>query len=172
MTSVTRPSALQVKPVVVIRSRRRRKTVQAREVGAWVEILIPAWMSAAEEAHWVGEMRRRLARREPGTNDDLARRARDLASRYRLPAPTGVTWSTRQGHRWGSCTPATGTIRISDRLAEAPGWVLDYVLIHELAHLKVPAHNARFDALVGRYPRTERARGFLEGWSMAEARTL
>jgi predicted metal-dependent hydrolase len=165
----TRPSALASKPVVVIRSRRRSKTVQARELGAWVEVLIPAWMSAAEEAHWVGEMRRRLAHREPGTNEALARRARELARRYRLPRPTAVSWSARQDHRWGSCTPASGTIRVSARLAEAPGWVLDYVLIHELAHLKVAAHNARFDALVRRYPRTERARGFLEGWSMGEA---
>lgn len=164
-----RPSALESKPVVVIRSRRRSKTVQAREVGAWVEVLIPSWMSAAEEAHWVGEMRRRLAHREPGTDAELARRARELARRYSLPLPTGVTWSRRQGHRWGSCTPATGTIRISARVAEAPGWVLDYVLVHELAHLKVAAHDARFDALVARYPRSERARGFLEGWSMFEA---
>ena len=67
--------------------------------------------------------------------------------------------------RWGSCTPADGTIRISARLASEPGWVLDYVIVHELAHLVVAGHNRRFWALVRRYPRSERARG----WLMARA---
>jgi hypothetical protein len=69
--------------------------------------------------------------------------------------------------RWGSCTPADGTIRVSERLREMPGWVLDYVLVHELAHLLVPGHGADFWELVGRYPRAERARGYLEGVAAA-----
>ena len=48
-----------------------------------------------------------------------------------------------------------------------PGWVLDYVLVHELAHLLVPGHGADFWELVGRYPRSERARGYLEGVAAA-----
>lgn len=44
-----------------------------------------------------------------------------------------------------------------------PGHVIDYVLLHELAHLIEPAHDDRFWALVDRFPRSERARGFLEG---------
>jgi hypothetical protein len=44
-----------------------------------------------------------------------------------------------------------------------PPWVIDYVLVHELVHLLVPGHGADFWALVARYPRTERAKGFLEG---------
>jgi hypothetical protein len=70
-------------------------------------------------------------------------------------------------HRWGSCTPANRTIRISSRLKQMPEWVLDYVLVHELAHLLVAAHDASFWALVDRYERTERARGYLEGYATA-----
>ena len=66
-----------------------------------------------------------------------------------------------QAWRWGSCTPSDGAVRISSRLAREPGWVLDYVIVHELAHLLVASHGQAFWALVNRYPRTERARGFL-----------
>jgi predicted metal-dependent hydrolase len=74
-----------------------------------------------------------------------------------------------QAWRWGSCTPSEGTIRISSRLAAEPAWVLDYVIVHELAHLSVACHDARFWALVHRYPRAERARGFLMARGMADA---
>jgi catechol 2,3-dioxygenase-like lactoylglutathione lyase family enzyme len=111
-----------------------------------------------------------MAQRNPRVDDEeLVRRATALARRYRLPAPTSVRWSDRQGRRWGSCTPSTGSIRVSARLATAPSWVLDYVVVHELAHLSVPAHDARFHALVSRYPRSQRAQGFLDAWGLAPA---
>lgn len=69
--------------------------------------------------------------------------------------------------RWASCTPADTTIRVSERLRDVPAWVLDYVLVHELAHLREAGHNARFWELVRRYPKTERAIGYLEGLSAA-----
>jgi predicted metal-dependent hydrolase len=46
-------------------------------------------------------------------------------------------------------------------LAAYPAWVLDYVVVHELAHLLVESHGPAHDALVERYPYAERARGFL-----------
>ena len=59
---------------------------------------------------------------------------------------------------------ATGEILISHRLTDVPPWVLDYVIVHELAHLREAGHSAAFDALVARYPLTERARGYLEAF--------
>jgi predicted metal-dependent hydrolase len=56
---------------------------------------------------------------------------------------------------------ATGAIRVSSALGAYPRWVLDYVVVHELAHLVHPDHGAAFWGLVDRYPRAERARGFL-----------
>jgi broad specificity phosphatase PhoE/predicted metal-dependent hydrolase len=150
-----------VKKVEVVRSPRRRKTVQAREVNGVLRVSIPATMTKADEAHWVAEMIRRMERRTAANDVDLARRADQLAARYRLRRPTSIRWVNNQEWRWGSCTPGDGAIRISTRLAGEPMWVLDYVIVHELAHLHLARHNAAFWSLVNRYPHAERARGFL-----------
>lgn len=147
--------------VEVVRSPRRRRTVQARQVGDLLRVSIPATMTQAEEDRWVNEMVRRAERREATAAVDLPARARSLAAAHGLPAPSSIRWVDNQQSRWGSCTPADGSVRISSRLGAAPGWVLDYVVVHELAHLVVTAHDRRFWELVGRYPRAERARGYL-----------
>ncbi len=144
-----------------MRSARRRKTVQAREVGGVLRVSIPASMTEADEERWVAEMLRRVERRSAAATIDLQARAAELAKRHRLPAPAVIRWVDNQEWRWGSCTPATRSIRISSRLAREPGWVLDYVVVHELAHLRAPRHDPAFWALVDRYPLAERARGFL-----------
>ena len=158
--------------VEVRRSRRRRRTVSAyREDGRTV-VLIPARFSRAEEREWVARMVARLdareARRRP-TDEALTARAKELSQRYLdgLARPTSVVWVANQRTRWGSCTPGDGTIRISSRVQGMPGWVLDYVLLHELAHLIEPGHGPRFWALLDSFPRLERARGFLDGWEAA-----
>lgn len=153
----------------MIRSAKRKKTVSARELGGVLRVSIPATMTKAEEEHWVAEMIRRTGRRRSAGAVDLLVRARLLAERYRLSAPRSIRWSDNQQWRWGSCTPGDGSVRISSRLVEEPGWVLDYVIIHELAHLDVAGHNARFWALVRRYPRAELARGFLMARSTGRA---
>lgn len=147
--------------VEVVRSPRRHKTVQAREINGVLRVSIPATMSADDEAQWVAEMQRRVERRTATRWVDLERRAATLAARYNLPLPTVIRWSDNQEWRWGSCTPAEKSIRISSRLTGEPTWVLDYVIVHELAHLVVARHNQRFWTLVNRYPLAERARGFL-----------
>jgi predicted metal-dependent hydrolase len=147
--------------VEVVRSARRRRTVQARQVGEVLRVSIPSTMTKAEEERWVAEMVGRVGRKAAAESVDLQRRAQTLAARYRLPPAQSVRWVDNQQWRWGSCTPADGSVRISTRLAGLPGWVLDYVIIHELAHLEVPRHNREFWAIVSRYPRSERARGYL-----------
>lgn len=171
-TSALRTATGQEPVVEIRRSARRRRTVSAYRNGDRVVVLVPARLPAAEEQRWVDTMVTRIARREarsrPG-DAALGDRAADLSRRYLDGAaqPTSVRWSTRQQLRWGSCTPTDGTIRLSTRLQGAPGWVLDYVLVHELSHLLAPAHDAHFWALVDRYPRAERAQGFLEGLAHA-----
>jgi predicted metal-dependent hydrolase len=147
--------------VEVVRSARRRKTVQARQVGGVLRVSIPASMTVADEQHWVAEMVRRMERRAATEGVDLGVRAAVLAERYDLPRPTVIRWVNNQEGRWGSCTPADRTVRISSRLVGEPTWVLDYVIVHELAHLVVPRHDTRFWRLVHRYPRADLARGFL-----------
>jgi predicted metal-dependent hydrolase len=147
--------------VEVIRSPKRRKTVQAREVEGVLHISIPANMTRAEEDHWVTEMVSRMERKRDTNNVDLDDRARRLARRYDLPLPTKIRWTDNQQWRWGSCSPWEGTVRISSKLAKEPAWVLDYVIVHELAHIAVANHNAEFWSLVDRYPKAERAKGFL-----------
>jgi predicted metal-dependent hydrolase len=150
--------------------------VSARREGDTVIVFIPGWMSESEERRWVDEMVRRLERSEArrrsparSGNEALHRRSLELARRYLGPetVPTSVRWVAPMRTRWASCTPADGTIRVSERLRDVPGWVVDYVLVHELAHLLVPGHDDEFWALVRRYPRTERAMGYLEGLSAA-----
>ncbi|MCY3925588.1 MAG: M48 family metallopeptidase [bacterium] len=158
------PPALQPLAVEVIRSANRRKTISARLAGGTLEIRIPAWMSEADEAEAVERFRRRFDERRRCWGVDLSARARDLAARHALPEARSIRWSTRQRRRWGSCNTATGEVLISHRLTEVPPWVLDYVIVHELAHLREAGHSAAFDALVARYPLTERAKGYLEAF--------
>ena len=167
--------------VRVRRSARRKRTVDARREGDVVVVSIPASMSAAQEEHWVAEMLRRLersdARRRPGRtggDDSLAARADALAREHLdgaraqpWPRPASVRWTRPMRTRWASCTPADGTIRIDERLREVPGWVLDYVLVHELVHLREPGHGRAFHDAESRYPRCERAKGYLEAMAVA-----
>jgi hypothetical protein len=159
-------------PIEVRRSRRRKRTVTAFRDAGKVVVCMPATFSKAQEEHWVGTMLQRLdaadARRRP-TDDRLLVRSRELSKQYLdgRAEPVSVRWSGNQSARWASCTPTDASLRVSDRLKGVPPWVLDYVLVHELAHLLVADHSDEFWALVDRYPRTERARGFLDGLTHA-----
>ncbi|MEO7422621.1 MAG: M48 family metallopeptidase [Ornithinibacter sp.] len=159
--------------VEVRRSRRRRRTVSAYRDGHRTVVLIPASFSAVEEADWVARMLVRLEASERRRDIDdagLAARATRLSGSYLggHARPQSVRWVSTMTKRWGSCTPAEGTIRVSDRLREVPDHVLDYVLLHELAHLLVPGHGPAFWRLLASYPHLDRAKGFLDGVAHAE----
>jgi predicted metal-dependent hydrolase len=156
--------------VEVRRSKRRRRTVSAYREGDRIVILIPASLSRAQEKSWVEQMVAKLERSEKRTrptDDELAKRARQLSDTYLggLAKPDTVRWVSNQRSRWGSCTPGDRSIRLSERLQGMPGWVVDYVLVHELAHLLEPSHNEEFWAWVHNFPHAEKAKGFLEGYS-------
>ena len=150
----------------MIRSDRRAKTVSARVVDGVLEVLAPSSISDEELRPIVERLQQRLDRRSKRReldDADLARIADRLNREHfggRLSWES-LTWSTNQERRYGSCTPALRTIRISHRLAAMPAFVLEYVVMHELAHLVEANHGPRFWKLVNRYPRTERARGYL-----------
>lgn len=158
--------------IEVRRSARRVRTVTAFREGGRTVVAIPARFTRVQEREWVNRMVAKLEaqeRRRRPSDEALAARAARLSERYLggQAVPTSVAWVSNQGRRWGSCTPSEGTIRISDRVRGMPGWVLDYVLLHELAHLLHSGHGPAFWALLAGYPRTERARGFLEGFAFA-----
>jgi hypothetical protein len=144
--------------VEVRRSKRRRRTVSAYRDGERIVVLIPASMSRTEEAEWVETMVARVERserRQVPTDEDLWERALWLNDRYLggLAMPSTVRWVSNQ--------------RLSERLQGMPPWVVDYVIMHELAHLLEPGHDAAFWGWVDHYPHAERAKGYLLGWSAA-----
>jgi predicted metal-dependent hydrolase len=155
-------------PVQVTRSKRSRKTVSARYRDGIMHVTIPWWMSATEEQTWVANMQQRFARANRKTDTALMDRAAQLARQYKLPLPASVVWTRELTSRWGSCTIDTASIRINGKLASAPSWVVDYVLVHELAHLVHADHSPAFWDVVNRYPKAERSIGFLMGMGLAE----
>lgn len=50
----------------------------------------------------------------------------------------------RMKTKWGSCNPTSRAIRLNTDLAKKPPECLEYIVVHELAHLIEPSHNARF----------------------------
>jgi hypothetical protein len=154
-------------PVEIIRSHNRIKTASARLVDGKMVVRVPADISLEEENELIQKLVPKVLKAQRKTKrehlPDLKKRAAELnkvhfGGKLRV---NEIKWVTNQEKRYGSCTPSTGTVRISDRIGRMPLWVLDYVIMHELAHLVEANHSPRFWQLVSRYPLTERARGYL-----------
>lgn len=158
-------------PVRVVRSAKRRKTISATLEEGVLVVRLPERMTRAQEAEWVEKMRARFADRAKPTGSprtELQRRAEKLnREHFAGELRFTIEWVNNQRRRWGSCTPLSGTIRLSEELRSLPCYVVDYVIVHELAHLIEGNHSERFWALVARYPETQRAIGFLQGYQWA-----
>jgi predicted metal-dependent hydrolase len=160
-----------VEPEVEIRtSGRRRKTATAFWQDGRVVVVVPSRMPVSSRHEMVELLVGRALAQRPNlasSDSELARRCAELGDRYLSGIrPTSVRWVTNQRSRWGSCTNLTGEIRISERLRSVPNWVLDSVLLHELAHLVEPGHSDRFRSLIDRYPRLAEADAFLAGYAL------
>lgn len=168
-------------PVFVRHPRARRYVVRVRGDGS-VRVTIPRWGSKREAAAfadsqhvWIEKQRARIegARAAPSMAMPLdeervwrAKAAWALPERLRaLAEEHGLAVSRvsvrNQRWRWGSCSPG-GHICLNWRLILMPDWVRDYVLVHELMHLKRLDHSARFWKLVAAAcPGYQQARAWL-----------
>ncbi len=162
-------------PEVEVRvSNRRRKTSEAKWVGGKIVVSLPAHLNLEarrKTTDWLVERLMTRHRLQSVHGDDqLLERAVALSERYLVGArPNSVRWVTNQSSRWGSCSWYSGDIRISHRLRSVPGWVLDSVLVHEVAHLTHHNHSAAFHRLADGYPRHAEAGLFLAGYGLGLA---
>jgi len=171
MTSMFEVSTQPQHPVVDVRtSTRRRKTATAFWERDRVVVVLPSRMPLAERGPMVDVLVRRVLAQRPNrhtTDTELFDRAAVLSRRYlHGTLPRSIRWVTNQQRRWGSCSAHSGEIRVSERLRVVPLWVLDAVLVHELAHLEETSHSPHFHQLAGRYPRMAEADAFLEGFGL------
>lgn len=101
----------------------------------------------------------------PKHRTEAVRRLQDIITPYILHhaekmhvKPAGVTFRANKS-KWGSCNVKTGHICFSIYLLLLPNWCIEHVVVHELAHLIEPSHNARFHAIMDQYyPRWREAR--------------
>ncbi|MGD0055666.1 MAG: M48 family metallopeptidase [Acidimicrobiales bacterium] len=159
------------RPEVEVRaSPRRKKTGTAHWSGSRIVVQIPARLRGRERTLFVDNLVERLLTQRPQNNAgdaSLEERARMLAGLYNDGVePSSVRWVTNQQARWASCSPASREIRVSNRLRQCPEWVIDAVLVHELAHLQEADHSARFYEIAERHPRQGESALFLEGYAL------
>jgi predicted metal-dependent hydrolase len=163
--------------IVVLRSKRRKKSISAYRQGGRIIISIPARMSKADERSVVPEMIAKIRAQEADESPSetlLMQRAVELLELYApeiTARPKSINWRAMR-ERWGSCTSVDATIRISDRLKGAPAYALDYVLFHEAIHLHYFDHGPEFKAVLARFPEESRAEAYLEGFEAAERRYM
>ncbi|WP_040160368.1 M48 metallopeptidase family protein [Nigerium massiliense] len=174
---------MQLPPYEVRTSTRRRRSMTAFRDAGQIIVVVPAHLSARQRRDLVPALVQRFLDKEarkgaPRGDDELTQRTRLLYEQYVLPATGGevpalaARWVGNQRRRWGSCTPDTGEIRITDRLRRAPAHVVDYVLLHEAIHLVERNHTRRFHEILARFEDAERAEAFLQGIDFATAQGL
>ncbi len=159
------------RPEVEVRaSVKRKKTGTAHWSGSRIVVQIPARLKGRERARFVDELVERLLSQRPQNaagDASLEERARTLAELYLDGVEAAsVRWVSNQRRRWASCSPASREIRVSSRLRQCPEWVIDAVLVHELAHLLEADHSVAFYDLANRHPRQAECALFLDGFAL------
>ena len=169
-------------PVIFTRHRRARHYILRVASGGGLRVTMPWRGSKAEALRFVHQRHAWIARERYARSIEAGRRGlppeierelraravRDLPARLRgLAAEHGFAVKAvsvrAQRTRWGSCSP-TGRISLNWRLVQLPPDISDYILLHELAHLKHLNHSARFWKEVERIcPWHREARAWLRG---------
>lgn len=144
------------------RSRRKTLAIHIKPDGA-VEVRAPLKLAELEierfvtsKARWIEQKQTQIAARQPSeprklpplqyATDEFERAARDLVKTWeqRLGVTVSYIGFRAMTSRWGSCTTKTRRIRLNTALAYFPRENLEYVIVHELAHLRENNHSPRF----------------------------
>ena len=169
-TVLIEPPRFDRPEVEIQSSARRKKTGTAHWSGSRIIVQIPANVRGKDRTMFVDELVERLFTQRPQVaagDGMLEERARLLAAQYNDGVePVSVRWVTNQQARWASCSPGTKEIRVSSRLRQCPEWVIDAVLVHELAHLQVADHSPAFYEIANRHPRQDDSELYLEGYAL------
>lgn len=152
--------------IEIIRSEKRKKTVQAKIVDDTLRIYLPSGLSKKEESKWIQKMKTQIEKKQRkhqlNNTNDLQKRAERINNQYfDGDLSFSIQFVTNQTTKHGSCTPSSKRIRIADEIADYPAYVQDYLIMHELTHLIYPNHSKAFWEKVNEYPYVERAKGFL-----------
>ena len=169
-TVLIEPPRFDRPEVEIQSSARRKKTGTAHWSGSRIIVQIPANVRGKDRTIFVDELVERLLTQRPQVaagDGMLEERARLLAAQYNDGVePVSVRCVTNQQARWASCSPGTKEIRVSSRLRQCPEWVIDAVLVHELAHLQVADHSPAFYEIANRHPRQDDSELYLEGYAL------
>jgi hypothetical protein len=128
------PKAEKERHIQVLTDRLTARLAQSQERATnWAEKGPPGWLAPSAV-----------------TDDEaLTRWAAEINQRY-YGFALGKVHFKHQTARWGSCSGRTRTVAISERLRGGPHLLLEYVLVHEIAHLGELNHSSRFWALVAK----------------------
>jgi predicted metal-dependent hydrolase len=163
--------------VEVARDRRLRTSARWTLHGETIRVRVPARVRSDQLEKLLDDIVARVLKQRSRSRQrhdgDLEQRASQLNRAYfdgELRWHT-IRWVGNMTKRLGSCTyggTTDGDIRISSRISDWPAYVVDYVIAHELAHRQFPNHSPDFWDYLARYPHTERARGFIDGFAYAQ----
>ena len=151
--------------IEIIRSKKRKKTIHAMLTDKrTVRVLAPYASSRDTVLGFVNKSVKKFYLKELISEKDgeLQKRAEMLKRKY-VPSASDfkISYSERLTTTWGKCFFRDKNIILNPKLGKFPLWVLDYVIVHEIAHLIYADHGKDFRELVSKYRLKERAVGYL-----------